>query len=183
MSFVDITILLIVVAGAIIGYIKGFVRQISSICGIVLGLIACNMFGGWATDVLRLLVPESAGWPAADVTVKATAHISLFVVVFLSVLLAGTIIRSVFSSLHLGIIDNVCGSVLCVFKYLLCLSIVLNLWYLISPDGDTFKTRHAMNNKPFEVVLDMAPFTFGVDKMPSSTLPGAPKVDKTITQH
>ena len=92
MSFIDIMIILLVVLGIIIGWMKGFVSQISSICGIVLGLVACNLFGGWATDVLKLLIPESCNWPAADVTVSATAHIVLFVVVFLSVLLAGTLI-------------------------------------------------------------------------------------------
>ena len=150
MSFIDIIILLIVIAGAIIGYLKGFVKQISSICGIILGLVACNLFGDWATDVLQLIIPESAHWPAAAVTVKATAHIALFIVIYLSTLLVGTLLRSMFTSL--------------------CFSMLLNLWYIIHPASDTFTTRHAMNNRPFEAVLDMAPFTFGLDKMPSSTL-------------
>lgn len=167
MSFIDIMIILLVVLGIIIGWMKGFVSQISSICGIVLGLVACNLFGGWATDVLKLLIPESCNWPAADVTVSATAHIVLFVVVFLSVLLAGTLIKSIVNSLHLGVIDKVGGAAFCSFKYLLYLSILLNLWYLISPHSDTFTTPHAMNNKPFEVVIDMAPFTLGAEKLPS----------------
>ena len=129
MSFIDIMIILLVVLGIIIGWMKGFVSQISSICGIVLGLVACNLFGGWATDVLKLLIPESCNWPAADVTVSATAHIVLFVVVFLSVLLAGTLIKSIVNSLHLGVIDKVGGAAFCSFKYLLYLSILLNLWY------------------------------------------------------
>ena len=170
MSFIDIIILLIVIAGAIIGYLKGFVKQISSICGIILGLVACNLFGDWATDVLQLIIPESAHWPAAAVTVKATAHIALFIVIYLSTLLVGTLLRSMFTSLHIGAVDKACGSLLCIFKYLLCFSMLLNLWYIIHPASDTFTTRHAMNNRPFEAVLDMAPFTFGLDKMPSSTL-------------
>ena len=112
MSFIDIIILLIVIAGVIIGYLKGFVKQISSICGIILGLVACNLFGDWATDVLQLIIPESAHWPAAAVTVKATAHIALFIVIYLSTLLVGTLLRSMFTSLHIGAVDKACGSLL-----------------------------------------------------------------------
>lgn len=170
MSFIDIMILLLVVLGIIVGCIKGLVSQISSICGIVLGLIVCNLFGGWATDVLKLLLPESANWPAGNVTVSVTAHIVLFVLVFLSVLLAGTLIKSIVNSLHLGAIDKVGGAVFCSFKYLLIFSMLLNLWYIISPHSDTFTTHHAMNNKPFEVVIDMAPFVLGAEKLPSNEI-------------
>lgn len=172
MSYIDITILVLVVLGIIIGWMKGLVSQVSSICGIVLGLIACNLFGSWATDVLKLIIPEAAKWPAASVTVSATAHIVLFVVVFLSVLLAGTLIRSIVTSLHLGIIDKVGGAAFCSFKYLLYLSIVLNLWYIVKPQSDTFATTHSMNNKPFELVMDMAPFTLGAEKLPSKEIGG-----------
>ena len=173
MSFIDIMIVMLVLLGIIIGWIKGFVKQISSICGIALGLVACNLFGGWATDILKLILPESANWPAAGVTVSATAHIVLFVLVFLGVLLIGTLIKSLVKSMQLGVVDKAGGALFCSFKYLLCFSIVLNLWYLISPHSDTFATRHAMNNKPFEVVLDMAPFTLGSDKLPSREIGSA----------
>lgn len=170
MSFIDILILVLVIAGAVIGYMKGMVSQISSICGVVLGLVVCNLFGGAATDIFKALVPESANWPAANVTASAIAHIVLFVLVYLSVLLAGGMIRAMVKSLDLGSIDKVGGSVLCAFKYVLCLSILLNLWHFVNPDSDTFTTRHSMGNVPFEMALDLAPFTFGMSEMPSNTL-------------
>lgn len=170
MSFVDVLIILLFMAGVVIGYMKGMLSQISAICGVVAGLIVCNLFGGVATDILKLLIPESANWPAASVTASAVAHIVLFVLVFLSVLLAGNALRSVFKHMHLGAIDKVGGMALCVFRYLLYLSILLNLWHFISPHSSTFTTRHMMNNVPFEIVLDMAPFTFGMDEMPSETI-------------
>lgn len=170
MYFIDIVILLLVIAGAVIGYMKGILSQISSICGVVLGLIVCNIFGGVATDIFMAVVPESAKWPAASITASAMAHIILFILVFLSVMLASNAIRSMFKSLNVGEIDKAGGVVLCIFKYLIGLSILLNMWHFISPNSDTFTTRHALNNVPFEVVLDMAPFTLGMDEMPSNTL-------------
>lgn len=170
MSFVDIVILLIVVLGAIIGFMKGMLSQISSIGGIILGLVACNLFGKWATGIFGQLVPESAGWPYAEVTVTAVANIVLFILVFLSVMLLGGTLKSIVKSLKLGIIDKVGGLLLCVFKWMLAFSIVLNVWHTIKPDSDTFTTCHMMNNVPFEVALDLAPFTFGMDEMPSRTL-------------
>lgn len=170
MYFIDIVILLLVAAGAVIGYMKGVLSQISSICGVVLGLIVCNILGGVATDIFMVVVPESAKWPAASITASAMAHIVLFALVFLSVMLASNTIRSACNHLSLGGIDKIGGAGLCIFKYLIGLSILLNMWHFISPKSDTFTTRHAMNNVPFEVVLDMAPFTLGMDEMPSSTI-------------
>ena len=46
MSFIDIMIVMLVLLGIIIDWIKGFVKQMSSICSIALGLVACNLFGG-----------------------------------------------------------------------------------------------------------------------------------------
>ena len=81
MSFVDAIIFLAIIAGAVIGYMRGIIKQISSIAALVLGILVCNIFGGWAAEVLRVVVPSSAKWPAADVTTAAFAEILLFVLV------------------------------------------------------------------------------------------------------
>ena len=62
------------------------------------------------------------------------------------------------------------GSLLFMFKYAFVLSIVLNLLYAINPEMDTFGTRHMLDNKPYEITLDLMPMVLGSDKMPSDSL-------------
>ncbi|MBO7609953.1 MAG: hypothetical protein J6S96_07110, partial [Muribaculaceae bacterium] len=54
--------------------------------------------------------------------------------------------------------------------YLFILSILLNLFYAYNPDAETFGTKHMLNNKPYEVTLDLMPFVLGADVMPSDSL-------------
>lgn len=42
MATIDIIILIIVGAGAIVGFMKGFIRQLASILGLIVGLMAAK---------------------------------------------------------------------------------------------------------------------------------------------
>ena len=106
MGLIDIIILIVAILGLILGYMKGFVGQLSTICGIVLGIIVCNMFGDWATSILVEIVPESAGWPMPEYTTSAIANIVLFLIVFLSIKLVGMMFKSVLKTLHLNLLDR-----------------------------------------------------------------------------
>ena len=67
MTFVDTITVLLFVASVVIGYMRGLVRQATSLLGYILGIIACNMFGDTATDILLTVMPSAAEWPLASV--------------------------------------------------------------------------------------------------------------------
>lgn len=162
MGLIDIIILIIVVAGLVLGYAKGFVRQLTTICGIVLGIIACHLWGSWATRVLVEIVPESAGWPSPEYTTAIIANIILFLIIFLGIKLVGAMFKSVLTKLHLGVIDSLAGALFCVFKYLLVASIVLNIAYVIIP-GNWLNTSGSL---PQRITMNLAPALLGVDTLP-----------------
>jgi len=78
--------------------------------------------------------------------------------------------KGALGAVKLGFIDRLGGSLLFLFKYAFILSIVLNLLYAVNPDLDTFGTKHMMNNKPYEMTLDLMPAILGSDVMPSDSL-------------
>ena len=162
MGLLDIIILIIAVAGLVLGYTKGFVRQISTICGLALGIIACHLWGDWATRVLVEIVPESASWPSPEYTTAIVSNIILFLFIFLGIKLAGSMFKSVLTKLHLGVIDSLAGSLLCVFKYLLVTSIILNIAYVIVP-GNRLSTSASL---PQRITMNIAPALLGVDTLP-----------------
>ena len=175
MTFVDTITVLLFVASVVIGYMRGLVRQATSLLGYILGIIACNMFGDTATDILLTVMPSAAEWPLASVTTHAVAVIVLFLLISLSVRVAGMFLRSVIGMLHLGIVDNIGGSALCLFKYFFIFSILLNLWLMVNPTSDTFTTEHILGNRPFVVTINLAPRVLGAETLPGDSL-------KTITR-
>lgn len=175
MTFVDTITVLLFVASVVIGYMRGLVRQATSLLGYILGIIACNMFGDTATDILLTVMPSAAEWPLASVTTHAVAVIVLFLLISLSVRVAGMFLRSVIGMLHLGIVDNIGGSALCLFKYFFIFSILLNLWLMVNPTSDTFTTDHILGNRPFVETINLAPRVLGAETLPGDSL-------KTITR-
>ena len=175
MTFVDTITVLLFVASVVIGYMRGLVRQATSLLGYILGIIACNMFGDTATDILLTVMPSAAEWPLASVTTHAVAVIVLFLLISLSVRVAGMFWRSVIGMLHLGIVDNIGGSALCLFKYFFIFSILLNLWLMVNPTSDTFTTEHILGNRPFVETINLAPRVLGAETLPGDSL-------KTITR-
>ena len=175
MTFVDTIKVLLFVASVVIGYMRGLVKQATSLVGYILGIIACNAFGDTATDILLTVMPSAVQWPLASVTTHAVAVIVLFLLISLSVRVAGMFLRSIVDMLHLGIIDNIGGSALCLFKYFFIFSILLNLWLMINPTSDTFTTEHILGNRPFVETINLAPRVLGSESLPGDSL-------KTITR-
>ena len=171
MTLIDTILLLIVLAGAVIGFRKGLIGQLSTIVAFVLGVSACVLLGDAATSALLTLNPKAAEWPLSGVTVHAVAVTVLFLLVALTVRVIGFFVKRLTRATHMGPIDRAGGAALCIFKWAFALSIVLNMWLAMSPGSEMFSTRHALDNKPFEATLDLMPCVLGHEAMPSDSLP------------
>lgn len=170
MTFIDCIILLIVLGALVIGWSKGLIRQAASLVSWAVGIVVCLFFGDEVTQLFLAINPEAAHWPLASITVKAVALSMLFLTVTLVLRVVGYLARKVVKATRLGCLDRVGGAGLFAFKYLFVLSILLNLYYAYNPNAETFATRHALNNKPYEFTLDLMPRVLGADRMPSDSL-------------
>ena len=170
MTFIDTIILLIVLGALVIGWSRGLLRQAASLVSWAVGIVVCLFFGDQVTQLFLTINPSAAEWPLASITVKAVALSLLFLLVTLTLRVAAYLARKVVKAAKLGCLDRAGGAVLFAFKYLFVLSILLNLYYAYNPDADTFATRHALNNKPYEFTLDLMPRVLGAERMPSDSL-------------
>lgn len=170
MTILDIIIILTAIAGAVIGYMRGFFSQMISCIGIVMGVVVCNLFGNWAVQVFQKLVPESESWVAPDLTTVILALSTLFLLVYFSVEVIATYLHVNTDRIKQVAADKVLGVTAGVAQYIFVASLVLNLWLAVSPESSIFSTRHALDNKPFELVLDTAPFAIGMNTLPSDSL-------------
>lgn len=170
MTLIDSILLLILLGALVIGWRKGLVRQLASLVSWVVGIAVCLFFGDEITRIFLALNPDAASWPLASITVKAVSLSLFFLLVTLTLRVVSYVTRKVIRAANLGCLDRVGGAALFLFKWLMAVSIVLNLLYAYNPDASTFGTRHALGNKPYEFTLDLMPRVLGADRMPSDSL-------------
>ena len=170
MTLIDAIIILIVLGGLVLGYRKGFIGQLSSLISWVVAMVLCYKCGDLARDIFLAVVPSAEQWPLPSITVKTVSLAFAFLLIMVVIRLLMRLFKGALSTVHLGFIDKLGGSLLFMFKYAFVVSIVLNLLYAFNPDMETFGTMHMMNNKPYEVTLDLMPRVLGSEQMPSDSL-------------
>ncbi len=149
-------ILLAVVAGAL-GFRAGIIRQVGSIAGIVAGVIACRMFGPAVVDWCKSIAAEDS----SDVMLTVISYAGIFIVAYFALLMCGSMMRSLISSMHLSIVDRVAGAAFKIVLWGFGLSIILNVWCAFLP-------HQAPEGKWVQRVEAIAPVVMGTQ--PASTL-------------
>ena len=180
MTLFDTILALVAAAAAITGYRRGLVGQLASLAGMTAGFAACYAVGDEATALLRAVNPACEQWPGAGATVPAVAHCVLFLLVMLTVRVAGLFVKNVAGKWGVtSLADRLGGVALSALKWLLVLSVLLNVWLAVNPGSDTFTTRHALDNRPFEGTLRLAPALLGA--IATDTVPSPAPADATAT--
>lgn len=122
MSKIDIVLIVILVIGAIAGYKKGFLSELFTLLGIILGVLAGFKLMGAA----MLMLDEHY-----DINEKVLPYVA-FAVVFLIVVVGITLLGKAFkSSLEktvLGGIDKLCGGLLGIVKAAFMASVLIWLF-------------------------------------------------------
>lgn len=170
MTLVDALMILIVLGGIVLGYRKGFIGQLSSLVSWIVAIVLCYKFGDLIQGIFLSIVPSAADWPLSTITVKTVSLAFAFLMVMVAIRLVMRLFKGALKAADLSFIDRLGGSLLFMFKYAFILSIALNLLYAINPNLDTFGTKHMLNNKPYEMTLDLMPLILGSDEMPSDSL-------------
>ena len=170
MTLVDALMILIVRGGIVLCYRKGFIGQLSSLVSWIVAIVLCYKFGDLIQGIFLSIVPSAADWPLSTITVKTVSLAFAFLVVMVAIRLVMRLFKGALKAADLSFIDRLGGSLLFMFKYAFILSIALNLLFAINPNLDTFGTKHMLNNKPYEMTLDLMPLILGSDKMPSDSL-------------
>lgn len=143
----------------IYGLYKGLISQLASLGGIVLGIVACRFF---APDAGRLVMQTFPGTFASETSANIAGAVILFLLVFFTVGAFASLARKLTHTLLLGWLDHLLGCVFCVFKWLLVMSIILNLWYMVSPSSPIFRTSTLMDGEMLPWIVRLAPEMFGV---------------------
>ena len=129
MTTIDIIILIALGAGVIIGFMKGFIRQLASILGLIVGLLAAKRLYTYLAEKLCPTVTDS----------MTVAQILAFVIIWIAVPLIFTLVASVLTkameAVSLGWLNRLLGAGLGALKYLLLVSLVVCVIQFIDTDS------------------------------------------------
>lgn len=128
--WLDILLIIIIALGIFFGYRRGFMAQIGSLLGLILGIVCCNLFA----SRLAATFTETTD----DAPHLLLNHVMAYIIVFAIAYIGGRLIGSLFSraikALHLGIINKIAGAIYMPVEYIFVLSILLNAWVAAFPN-------------------------------------------------
>ncbi len=151
MSGIDIFIIVVLGAAAIMGFVRGMLSQVGQIAGLVVGVLACRVFGSTVIDLV-------GGNGEASAVVSLVAYGIIFVATYVAVWLLARLLRLAVHAVKLGIFDRLAGAVFKMFLWSIMLSLALNVVLLISGDDEMFNSR----KHPYRaMVLNIAPKVLG----------------------
>ncbi len=168
MGTIDVVILIVLGAGLVRGAFKGVISQLGSLVGISLGIIICNIYGAEMTGLMSGWFPSILEMTYGDIVVSVLSNMSLFLIIYWAVLLIARLLRSITKLLALGVFDKLLGSLFCAFKYILLLSVFLNIWMLFFPTGDAGVNATLFEGEMYKWVYEFAPWVLNSDIIPQS---------------
>lgn len=158
LSTIDIIILIVFAIALVYGLIRGLISQLASLGGIILGIIACRLFADSVGPLVMRLMPgvfSSAG------SAKVVGCILLFLLIYFTVGAIASLTHKLTNALKLGWLNHLLGGVAALFKWALVLSILLNLWRIVSPASPIFTQSTLMDGEMMPFLLRLAPWMLG----------------------
>lgn len=160
MSAIDIIIIIVFIGAVIYGYWKGVIVQIGSLAGILLGILACRLFGPWLTGVLGGATGDSDSIDMGYIN-SVIANVILFLLGFISAKLVAKLVKTVTTAVKLSVVDKLLGVIFCLFEWFLVLSILLNVWQVLRPGNDITSSSRLGGGRAARVVMEIAPTVLG----------------------
>ena len=167
MSILDIVIIVVFVVSAVYGFWRGIVVQISAIAGVIVGILACRLFGPWATNLLTQILPPLSSSQSTAVYINSViANVMLFILGNTLVRAFAHMVKTVVKALFLGVVDRMLGALFSIFEWMLILSIILNMWQAVDSTRNVTSYSTLADGKAAAAVIDLAPTVFGFTSLP-----------------
>lgn len=133
MTTIDIVILIVLGAGAIVGFTKGFLKQLAGLLGLVAGLLIAKAL--YATVAERFFLPLTDSLTVA----QGIAFVVIWLAVPLAFLLLATLMTKAMEAVALGWVNRLLGAGLGLLKSALLVSLLICVVEYIDSDNTLLK--------------------------------------------
>ena len=133
MTTIDIVILIVLGAGAIVGFTKGFLKQLAGLLGLVAGLLIAKAL--YATVAERFFLPLTDSLTVG----QGIAFVVIWLAVPLAFLLLATLLTKAMEAVALGWVNRLLGAGLGLLKSALLVSLLICVVEYIDSDNTLLK--------------------------------------------
>lgn len=170
MNYIDFVIVLVVLVGTLYGLIKGIFRQLGSLGGFVAGVLVSRLFGGSFASLLQQMFDLPVG------VSRVVAYSLLFLLVYLVCLQLMRLIHHFSHQVALGWLDRLGGALFGAVKYLVILSILLNLVHAVDHKVRLLPAREVSTSHLYGYTLRVAPALLAIaqEQFSAANKPCAP---------
>lgn len=156
LQIIDIVILVVLVSGAIAGFARGLIKQVASLAGLVIGLVAARMLYATVADMLQPVIGGS----------MSLAQVISFVLIWLAIplffALLANVITKAMEAIKLGWLNRITGAAFGLVKYLLIICLGIAVLDFVDKDslliGEKTKTTSALYRPCKALTTYMVPF-------------------------
>lgn len=150
MIWLDIVVVIVCVAACIRGYMTGFVLQLSFLLGIILGAV----FAGEMAKKIAPYLENIIGEP--EYLAAPISYVIGFVIILIAVNLIGRIVNSLVKVVLLGTVNRLVGAVFCLGKWILIMSILLNLLVTFDHNKTIIKEEVREQSNVYSSLIEIA---------------------------
>ena len=154
MTTLDVIILAVFVGSVAVGFYRGVIVQVGAVAALVFAVVLCRLGG----DSLARFIADGGEVSTLD---EVVAKVIVFIVGYLAVRAVASLFKKMTHALSLGGLDRLAGVVFSLFQWMLVLSLLLNLWFVIKPDASLAQMSTLANGHAAEAILGLAPAVLG----------------------
>lgn len=159
MATIDIIILAMIGVGVIMGLMKGFVKQMASIVGLIAGLLMARALFGIVAERLAPVLGTST----------TVAQVLAFILIWVAVPLgfafvASLLTKKALDAVHLGWLNRWLGSGLGALKYMILIGLAIHVIEYIDPNNELISATKKKESVLYYPMRDLSGIFFPVFK-------------------
>lgn len=143
------------------GWHRGFTGQVCAVTGFCIASLCTHIFSSEVNmAIIEPLIPSDNPTAVHFATSFLSSAVVYAIVYGVCVSLTG-VVRRALSMLESGILDSLFGALFGIFNGVFLLSIAMNLWLCLNPEGPLLKLCGSDDANAPQTVLLLAPAVFG----------------------
>ena len=150
LNWFDIVVILLILITLIKGFFSGLIMQVATLAGIILGAIFAGKLSEFiAPELIKLT-------DASPHIIGPLSYIVAFMAIIVALFFTGKMIESFMNALAMNTLNKLAGAVFCAAKWIILLSILLNLIVEFDQDKKIIKEDARNNSYTYPLISEVA---------------------------
>jgi len=156
MNYIDVIIIVILVAGMVRGFFNGFVKEVASLLALILGIWGAIKFSGFTAEKLYDYFDLTGNY------VGIVSFLITFGIIVIIIHFIGMLVDKLVDAVSLNILNKLLGIVFGLFKSILILSVFLVVLNAINDRNHFLPKEKIEQSALYNPVSDIAPAIFPI---------------------